>query len=65
MCSQIRNNIMQPVAMMIGFARQVAPHVENGIPPDGMYRVGPLGRLNVADGCTTPLADKETCGKDI
>lgn len=27
--------------------------------PDGMYRVGPLGRLNVADGCTTPLADKE------
>ncbi|MDD5510094.1 MAG: Ni/Fe hydrogenase subunit alpha [Dehalococcoidales bacterium] len=27
--------------------------------PAGMYRVGPLGRLNVADGCTTPLADKE------
>ncbi len=25
----------------------------------GMYRVGPLGRLNVADGCTTPLANKE------
>jgi NAD-reducing hydrogenase large subunit len=24
-----------------------------------MYRVGPLGRLNVADGCSTPLADKE------
>jgi NAD-reducing hydrogenase large subunit len=24
-----------------------------------MYRVGPLGRLNVADGCSTPLANKE------
>ncbi len=27
--------------------------------PDGMYRVGPLGRLNVADGYSTPLANKE------
>ena len=27
--------------------------------PGGMYRVGPLGRLNAADGCSTPLADKE------
>lgn len=27
--------------------------------PGGMYRVGPLARLNVADGCTTPLANKE------
>jgi len=27
--------------------------------PGGMYRVGPLGRLNVADGCDTPLADEE------
>ncbi|MCD6110158.1 MAG: Ni/Fe hydrogenase subunit alpha [Thermoplasmata archaeon] len=27
--------------------------------PHGMYRVGPLGRLNVADGCSTPLANKE------
>jgi len=27
--------------------------------PGGMYRVGPLGRFNVADGCTTPLANKE------
>lgn len=27
--------------------------------PAGIYRVGPLGRLNVADGCSTPLADKE------
>jgi NAD-reducing hydrogenase large subunit len=27
--------------------------------PDGMYRVGPLGRLNVADDCSTPLASKE------
>jgi len=27
--------------------------------PDGMYRVGPLGRVNVADGCSTPLANVE------
>ena len=26
--------------------------------PEGIYRVGPLARLNVADGCTTPLANK-------
>jgi NAD-reducing hydrogenase large subunit len=27
--------------------------------PDGVYRVGPLARLNVADRCGTPEADKE------
>ena len=27
--------------------------------PDGIYRVGPLARLNVADRCGTPQADKE------
>lgn len=27
--------------------------------PDGIYRVGPLARLNVADSCGTPLADQE------
>jgi len=27
--------------------------------PDGVYRVGPLARLNVASHCNTPLADKE------
>ncbi len=27
--------------------------------PDGMYRVGPLARLNCCDACGTPLADKE------
>jgi len=27
--------------------------------PAGMYRVGPLARVNVADGCTTPIANKE------
>jgi len=27
--------------------------------PDGIYRVGPLGRLNVAGGFTTPLANEE------
>jgi NAD-reducing hydrogenase large subunit len=27
--------------------------------PDGIYRVGPMARLNVADRCGTPLADAE------
>lgn len=27
--------------------------------PDGVYRVGPLARLNIADRCGTPLADAE------
>ena len=27
--------------------------------PGGMYRVGPLARLNLADRCGTPLADQE------
>ncbi|MGA3019631.1 MAG: Ni/Fe hydrogenase subunit alpha [Bryobacteraceae bacterium] len=27
--------------------------------PAGVYRVGPLARLNVADGCNTPEADRE------
>jgi NAD-reducing hydrogenase large subunit len=27
--------------------------------PAGVYRVGPLGRLNAADRCGTPIADKE------
>lgn len=27
--------------------------------PDGMYRVGPLARLNVSESCGTPLADQE------
>jgi F420-non-reducing hydrogenase large subunit len=28
-------------------------------PESGIYRVGPLGRLNAAEGMSTPLADKE------
>lgn len=27
--------------------------------PDGMYRVGPLARMNIANQCGTPLADEE------
>jgi NAD-reducing hydrogenase large subunit len=27
--------------------------------PQGIYRVGPLARLNLVDGCGTPLADQE------
>jgi NAD-reducing hydrogenase large subunit len=39
--------------------------------PDGVYRVGPLGRMNVAAGCGTPAADAEfaeyhqRCGKVV
>ncbi len=38
--------------------------------PDGMYRVGPLGRLNVCDGIDTPLASEaleefRECGDDL
>ena len=28
-------------------------------PSDGIYRVGPLARINVATGCSTPMADTE------
>ncbi len=30
--------------------------------PEGMYRVGPLARLNIIDQCGTPLADQELEG---
>lgn len=30
--------------------------------PNGMYRVGPLARLNIAERCGTPLADTELIG---
>lgn len=35
------------------------PHYRKLHYPKGMYRVGPLARLNVADGISTPLANKE------
>jgi NAD-reducing hydrogenase large subunit len=36
-----------------------APYYKPTGYPDGIYRVGPLARLNVADRCGTPGADKE------
>lgn len=36
-----------------------SPYFKAGGYPDGIYRVGPLARLNVIDRCGTPLADKE------
>ncbi|MFA6956371.1 MAG: Ni/Fe hydrogenase subunit alpha [Thermoanaerobaculia bacterium] len=36
-----------------------APYFKPKGYPDGLYRVGPLGRLNAADHCGTPLADAE------
>jgi NAD-reducing hydrogenase large subunit len=36
-----------------------SPYWERFGYPDGMYRVGPLARLNVASTCGTPLADVE------
>jgi len=35
------------------------PYYKKVAYPAGIYRVGPLARLNVADGITTPLANKE------
>jgi NAD-reducing hydrogenase large subunit len=35
------------------------PHVSNGNYADGMYRVGPLARVNICDFAGTPLADRE------
>lgn len=36
-----------------------SPYYVPGGYPAGVYRVGPLARLNVADGCGTPIADQE------
>jgi len=36
-----------------------APYYRPAGYPDGIYRVGPLARLNVADRCATPDADAE------
>jgi len=36
-----------------------APYYKPQGYPAGVYRVGPLARLNAADGCGTPAADKE------
>ncbi len=35
------------------------PYYKKGGYPDGIYRVGPLARLNVCDRCGTPKADAE------
>lgn len=36
-----------------------SPYLKARGPADGLYRVGPLARLNVAERCGTPLADAE------
>ena len=36
-----------------------SPYYKSRGYPDGIYRVGPLARLNVIDRCGTPLADQE------
>ena len=36
-----------------------APYFKPEGYPQGVYRVGPLARLNVAESCGTPLADRE------
>lgn len=35
------------------------PYYKEGGYPNGIYRVGPLARMNIADRCGTPLADQE------
>jgi NAD-reducing hydrogenase large subunit len=36
-----------------------SPYFKSAGYPNGIYRVGPLARLNVIDRCGTPLADRE------
>jgi NAD-reducing hydrogenase large subunit len=36
-----------------------SPYLKSKGYPEGIYRVGPLARLNIADRCGTPLADQE------
>jgi NAD-reducing hydrogenase large subunit len=36
-----------------------APYYKPAGYPDGVYRVGPLARLNVVESCGTPVADRE------
>lgn len=41
------------------FSYMKFPYLKSKGYPDGMYRVGPLARLNIVDHCGTPLADEE------
>ncbi|MGE5647529.1 MAG: Ni/Fe hydrogenase subunit alpha [Acidobacteriota bacterium] len=41
------------------FSYLKSPYYKPAGYPDGIYRVGPLARLNIADRCGTPVADQE------
>jgi NAD-reducing hydrogenase large subunit len=41
------------------FSYLKSPYFKSGGYPDGLYRVGPLARLNCIDRCGTPKADQE------
>jgi NAD-reducing hydrogenase large subunit len=41
------------------FSYLKSPYYKPAGYPEGIYRVGPLARLNIADRCGTPLADQE------
>lgn len=41
------------------FSYLKSPYFKSAGYPGGIYRVGPLARLNIIDRCGTPLADKE------
>ncbi len=54
--SEYENYIGEAV---LPFSYLKAPYFKPAGYPDGTYRVGPLARLNVAERCGTPEADKE------
>lgn len=41
------------------FSYLKSPYILNMGYPDGIYRVGPISRLNIAKRCGTPIADRE------
>jgi F420-non-reducing hydrogenase large subunit len=54
--SSAYREIMVERAVQNSYAKEVFLHIDGA---EQMYRVGPLARLNVADGMETPIAQKE------
>src|SRR5262249_40375733 len=56
-CARDYSRFIAEAAMRDSYLK--APYYKPHGYPDGVYRVGPLARLNVARHCGTPLADAE------
>ena len=57
--NQVGEHVEEWSYMKFPFLRKLGWHGLNDGKKSGIYRVGPLGRLNAADGMATPLAEKE------